>query len=229
MAVTIAAANLFGALSGDKSGTLNTNRSDSRGQRSGDRVSLATAAVSTSLRVCLLLSAGCASASPSTPDCGDPSRSRCASATSKQACPDDMVFVAHRFCIDRYEASMVDDRTGVPFSPYYPPNLEEMRKAVVGQLWGPAALGKQQLQPPVPLLPEWQRSPAAKARAVSRPHVTPQASVCANGRNGRSLAAVSRERSFLTAPTMWTRPATCTNRSTEPRCCTGTRRSGIGI
>ncbi|HEX9296075.1 MAG TPA: SUMF1/EgtB/PvdO family nonheme iron enzyme [Polyangiaceae bacterium] len=136
---------------------------------------MATAAVSTSLRVCLLLSAGCASASPSTPDCGDPSRSRCASATSKQACPDDMVFVAHRFCIDRYEASMVDDRTGVPFSPYYPPNLEEMRKAVVGQLWGPAALGKQQLQPPVPLLPEWQRSPAAKARAVSRPHVTPQA------------------------------------------------------
>ncbi len=85
-----------------------------------------------------------------------------------------MVLVAERFCIDRYEASMVDDRTGLAFSPYYPPNLEEMRKAVDGQRWGLAALGKQQLRPPVPLLPEWQRSPNAKARAVSRPHVTPQ-------------------------------------------------------
>jgi hypothetical protein len=90
------------------------------------------------------------------------------------ACSEEMVLVADRFCIDRYEASMVDEQTGVPFSPFYPPNLEEMRKAVVGQLWGLAALGKEQIHPPVPLLPDWQRSVNAKARAVSRLGVTPQ-------------------------------------------------------
>jgi len=89
-------------------------------------------------------------------------------------CPDDMVLVADRFCIDRYEASMIDDRTGQTFSPFYPPNLEEMRRAVRGQPWGAAAIGKEQLRPPVPLLPDWQRTGEAKARAVSRKGVVPQ-------------------------------------------------------
>jgi len=89
-------------------------------------------------------------------------------------CPDEMVLVAGRFCIDRYEAAMVDQHTGQTFSPFYPPALDEMRKAVKGQPWGPAAIGREQLRPPVPLLPEWQRSPDARARAVSRKGVVPQ-------------------------------------------------------
>jgi hypothetical protein len=89
-------------------------------------------------------------------------------------CPEEMVLVAGRFCIDRYEASMVDGSTGQMFSPFYPPALEEMRKAVNGQPWGLAALGREQLRPPVPRLPDWQRMPEAKARAVSRKGVVPQ-------------------------------------------------------
>jgi formylglycine-generating enzyme len=99
----------------------------------------------------------------------------CSSArTPRPPCPEEMVLVAGRFCIDRYEASMVDDRTGQMFSPFYPPALDEMRKAVNGQPWGPAALGRAELRPPVPLLPAWQRQPDAKARAVSRQGVVPQ-------------------------------------------------------
>jgi hypothetical protein len=91
-----------------------------------------------------------------------------------RSCPDDMVLVAQRFCIDRYEATMVDERTGQMFSPFYPPDTQEMRKAVNGQPWGLAAIGREQLRPPVPPLPEWQRLPEARARAVSQKGVVPQ-------------------------------------------------------
>jgi hypothetical protein len=90
-------------------------------------------------------------------------------------CTPDMVFVAQRFCIDRYEATMVDKATRRPFSPFYPPSRKEVRRAIAGQAWGPAALGKEEIEPPVPLLPEWERGPDVEALAVSAAHVTPQA------------------------------------------------------
>ena len=99
---------------------------------------------------------------------------RAAPTEKASPCPAEMVLVDHRFCIDRYEAAMVDVGSGQVFSPFYPPDLVEMRKAVIGQLWGLAALGKEQLRPPVPLLPSWQRGANTKARAVSRGGVTPQ-------------------------------------------------------
>ena len=37
-------------------------------------------------------------------------------------CPSEMVAVAGRFCIDRWEASLVDAATGEALSPYYPPD-----------------------------------------------------------------------------------------------------------
>ncbi len=37
-------------------------------------------------------------------------------------CPPEMVNVAGKFCIDRWEASVVDADSGRPLSPYYPPN-----------------------------------------------------------------------------------------------------------
>ena len=37
-------------------------------------------------------------------------------------CPPEMVNVAGRFCIDRWEASVVDADSGRPLSPYFPPN-----------------------------------------------------------------------------------------------------------
>jgi formylglycine-generating enzyme len=92
-------------------------------------------------------------------------------------CPTDMVLVLDRFCIDRYEATMVDKSSGRGFSPYYPPNRREAKKAVAGQKWGPAALGKEEIDPPVPRLPEWERGEGTEALAVSVPQVVPQAYV----------------------------------------------------
>lgn len=37
-------------------------------------------------------------------------------------CPDDMVAVAGRFCVDRYEATLVESDQGELLSPYYPPH-----------------------------------------------------------------------------------------------------------
>jgi sulfatase modifying factor 1 len=69
---------------------------------------------------------------------------------------------------------MVEEKSGLPFSAFYPPDYEEMRKAVVGQLWGLAVLKHQPIRPPVPPLPDWQRSRDTKARAQSREASVPQ-------------------------------------------------------
>jgi hypothetical protein len=42
-------------------------------------------------------------------------------AGARLRCPKEMVNVAGRFCIDRYEDSLVDDATGEHLSPHYPP------------------------------------------------------------------------------------------------------------
>jgi len=105
----------------------------------------------------------------------EPPRAEPVPAPPVAPCTPDMVFVAQRFCIDRYEATMVDKATRRPFSPFYPPSRKEVRRAIAGQTWGPAALGKEEIEPPVPLLPEWERGPDIEAVAVSAPHVTPQA------------------------------------------------------
>src|SRR5206468_1248363 len=126
----------------------------------------------------LILFAGCGStrAEPRPPaPCDVDGGCPVETAPRASPCPEDMVLVADRFCIDRYEASMVDAKSGQTFSPFYPPDLEEMRKAVNGQPWGLAAIGREQIRPPVPLLPEWQRAPEAVPRAVSRKGVVPQA------------------------------------------------------
>ncbi len=123
----------------------------------------------------LLSLVGCASREVGTGRAASgPGASTGATGIGALPCPEDMVVVAQRFCIDRYEATMVDERTGQAFSPFYPPDAQEMRKAVNGQPWGLAAIGREQLRPPVPLLPEWQRLPEARARAVSRKGVVPQ-------------------------------------------------------
>ena len=51
----------------------------------------------------------------------------CAGATPRP-CPPEMVDVAGRFCIDRFEASVVDG-SGRPLSPYYPPDPSSALRA----------------------------------------------------------------------------------------------------
>ncbi|HEX9296848.1 MAG TPA: SUMF1/EgtB/PvdO family nonheme iron enzyme [Polyangiaceae bacterium] len=87
-------------------------------------------------------------------------------------CSDDMVRVAGRFCIDRYEASMVDDDTERPLSPYYPPLPSTMRTIFV-EWTQRLADGHAGANMPLPALADWQREQSFRPRAISRPNVVP--------------------------------------------------------
>jgi hypothetical protein len=78
------------------------------------------------------------------------------------------------FCIDRYEASLVDRRTGAPLSPYYPPHRKlaqrlhdrwEQDRFTVG---GPSAQAL-----PVPPLPGSPSAPEFEPMAISLPGAVP--------------------------------------------------------
>jgi formylglycine-generating enzyme required for sulfatase activity len=93
---------------------------------------------------------------------------------SKQ-CPGDMVRV-RQFCVDRYEASMVDKATGRSLSPYYPPHprlLAEVFQAweVERRTYGSEGARKM----PLPEVDAFQRAGVFEAKAVSRARAVPQA------------------------------------------------------
>lgn len=79
------------------------------------------------------------------------------------------------FCIDRYEASLVDNATGQPLSPYYPPTPAKLK-----EVWGYWSVhiknfGDEAARAfPLPELSDWQRENAFVPRAVSKPGVVPQ-------------------------------------------------------
>ena len=111
-----------------------------------------------------------------------PSPSPAASPSARPAprarrCPSDMV-LAHGVCVDRFEASMVDKDSNQPLSPYYPPQTRLLRE--VWQAWeldAPLFGTEGPRRMPLPELPEWQRTHAFEAKAVSRAGVVPQAYV----------------------------------------------------
>ena len=92
---------------------------------------------------------------------------------SSSGCSDDMVRVAGRFCIDRFEMSMVDDEGERPLSPYYPP-----LQGLVGPIfdeWTQRLLdGSAGVDVPLPILGDWQRTETFRPRAVSRSGAVPQ-------------------------------------------------------
>jgi Sulfatase-modifying factor enzyme 1 len=95
-------------------------------------------------------------------------------ATRHRGCPSEMVHV-HDFCIDRWEVSLVDRKTGRPLSPYYPPVRRLLER--VWEVWqverfetgdeGARAM-------PLPDLSTWQLGHAFEPKAVSAPGVVPQ-------------------------------------------------------
>lgn len=88
-------------------------------------------------------------------------------------CPVEMVQV-RGFCIDRWEASLVDAATGQPLSPYYAPSKTEMEAAYEYWLVERANVGDdaaRQVALPEPSI--WQREHAFTPRAVSRAGATP--------------------------------------------------------
>ena len=91
------------------------------------------------------------------------------------ACPAEMARVTS-FCIDRWEASLVDQTTGRALSPYYPP--EPRRLAQVHELWRVERhqVGDDAARAfPLPEVPEHQLASRFEPRAVSRAAVVPHA------------------------------------------------------
>ncbi len=110
------------------------------------------------------------------------------------ACGPDMVFVAGRFCIDRYEATLVDARLSRPLSPYFAPNGGDARRvfdAFVGT--------KPDKAPELPRPPGWQLTEHFEPKAESRLAATP------NGYVSGLLARVACENGGkrLCSPAEW--------------------------
>lgn len=83
-------------------------------------------------------------------------------------CPPDMVDVVGRFCIDRYEASLVDVRASRPISPYFAPKSGDARRAF------DAFLGTTpRSAPALPELPGWELLESFDPKAESRVAVVP--------------------------------------------------------
>jgi len=105
----------------------------------------------------------------------DPVRAAEPPSEKPKQCPGDMVRV-RQFCVDRYEASMIDKATGRPLSPYYPPHPRLL--AEVFQAWeierrAYGSDGAREM--PLPEVDAFQRAGVFEAKAVSRALAVPQA------------------------------------------------------
>ena len=90
-------------------------------------------------------------------------------------CPKDMVRVRKSFCIDRFEASLVDAETGQALSPYYMPARKNALS--IQDFWekerlnvGPADAREIKLPP----IPPWQKNREFEPKAVSQKNKVPQ-------------------------------------------------------
>ena len=116
-------------------------------------------------------------------------------------CPPEMVFVHRTFCIDRYEASLIDAASGRALSPYYHPTPEATRREY--ERWQKLRLEQRPQDGrtmPVPAPPEWSLSAAHfDVMAVSAPAVLP------NGYLSGQMAAAACERAGkrLCTPEEW--------------------------
>jgi hypothetical protein len=83
-------------------------------------------------------------------------------------CGADMVDVGGRFCIDRYEASLVDVRLARAISPYFAPRRADVRSAF-DAFTGTNPPGA----PELPRPPVWELDESFEPKAVSAPGVLP--------------------------------------------------------
>ena len=93
---------------------------------------------------------------------------------TNRGCPSDMVRTAS-VCIDRWELSTVDKRTGRALSPYYPPSPLLLRRVL--DIWQIERLSygdRVARSLPLPQLPDWEISGDFEPMAVSRADVVPQ-------------------------------------------------------
>jgi hypothetical protein len=89
-------------------------------------------------------------------------------------CPSDMVDIGGRFCIDRFEASLVDATSGRPLSPHYNPERERLKAAFTRfQRQAPTSGSALAKSTPIPPPAEWQLTEHSEPRAVAVPGVLP--------------------------------------------------------
>jgi formylglycine-generating enzyme required for sulfatase activity len=95
--------------------------------------------------------------------------------TTSTRCPAEMVDVRGRFCIDRYEATLVDQKEGRRLSPYYHPTRAQT--AASFKDWSRSAPVHGLSAPPPP---DFQLSEDFEPRAESRSSVTPSGYLSGN-------------------------------------------------
>ncbi len=109
-------------------------------------------------------------------------------------CPPEMVSVRGQFCIDRYEASAVDERERA-LSPYYPPSRDEL-----AHLYGVfRGVTPRRSAPPLPQPPSFSLDESFEARARSLPSVVPSGYL--SGVIARRICESAGKR--LCTPTEW--------------------------
>jgi hypothetical protein len=110
-------------------------------------------------------------------------------------CPPEMVSIRGQFCIDRYEASLVDARER-PLSPYYPPSRDELLH-VLGTFRSVTPPGRR--APALPLPPQFSVDETFEARARSLPAVVPSGYM--SGLMARRVCEAAGKR--LCSPSEW--------------------------
>ncbi len=103
-----------------------------------------------------------------------------------QRCPAEMVRVARRFCVDRFEAVLLDAATGQHISEFYPPSKK--LATFVEKTWEKQRFdwGDPEDQAvPLPPLPPWEKARDFEPRATSKRGVLP------NGYTTGKLAALA--------------------------------------
>lgn len=106
-------------------------------------------------------------------------------------CPKDMVLVPSALCVDRYEATLVEQKTNQALSPYYPPEKTKalyIEKIFVDKVGTGTDLEK---ATPMPKLPALERS-SFEPVAVSKKGVVPQA--YASGKDAAKACANAGKR-----------------------------------
>jgi hypothetical protein len=105
-------------------------------------------------------------------------------------CPADMVAVAGRVCVDRFEIAIVDRESGAAWSPFYTPDLGRAREVVsfYEALRGRAAPGSVDASTDLPALPTFSVAP----RAVSVRAAMPQGYLSADQADAACAAAGKR-------------------------------------
>ncbi len=90
-------------------------------------------------------------------------------------CPAEMVDIRGRYCIDRYEVTLVDEKAGRRLSPYYHPTRAQTAASL--KEWTAYARGQTLAVPPPP---DFQLSEAFEPHAESRVGVTPNGYLSGN-------------------------------------------------